>query len=122
MGGEDGSPHQRPHSRKEAQGEPPFLCMQHHRRQELHNHVQMAALTASTNVGEGRRSDRSAALSRRMRPFNRDAVLEAKERCAGSTGARKKNTVEQVKGRKRIELYGNHCDAFSSKVASSRTA
>jgi len=57
-----------------------------------------------------------------MRSFNRNAVLEVKELRAGKTGAWKKKTVERVEGRQRIELYGNHCDAFSSKVAASRAA
>ena len=42
--------------------------------QRCESHVQMAALTASNNVGEGRRSDQAAGLSHIMRPFNRSAA------------------------------------------------
>ena len=93
----------------------------HQQRRE--NHVQMAALTASTHdVGEGRRTDRSGALSYIMRPFNRDVVLEVKEHRACNTGAWKKKTIERVAGRQRVELYGKYCDTFNSRVEASRAA
>ena len=67
----------------------PLVDLVHHKiaphalhQQRCENHVQMAALTASNNVGEGRRSDRANALSYIMRAFNRKAVLEVKTLCA----------------------------------------
>ena len=45
--------------------------------QRCKNYVQMTALTASTNVKEGRRSDRANTLSCVMRKFNRKVAMAA---------------------------------------------
>ena len=62
-----------------------------HQRQE--NYIQMTVSTASTNVGKGRRTDRSGDLSYLMRPFNRDTVEKVKERCACGKEPWKKEVV-----------------------------
>jgi hypothetical protein len=67
----------------------------------------MAALTASTNVNEGRRSDRSNALSYIMRPFNRIAVLEIKSIREEEASANKK-TINRVEGRQRVQVFATH--------------
>ena len=61
----------------------PLVCLIHQKvvphalhQQRCENHVQMAAYTASTNVREGRRTDRANALSYIVRAFNREAVIE----------------------------------------------
>ena len=43
--------------------------------QRCENYVQLAALVSSTNVSEGRRSDRLNALLLLMRPFNQESAL-----------------------------------------------
>ena len=75
----------------------------------------MAALTASTNVNEGRRSDRSNALSYIMRPFNRISVLEV-ENIREEEASTNKKTIDRVEGRQLVQMFANHCDAFNSGI------
>ena len=50
--------------------------------QRYENHVQMTALTTSTNVSEGRRACPVNALLYSMRAFNRKAVIELSGNCS----------------------------------------
>jgi len=75
----------------------------------------MAALTDSTNVGEGRRSDRANALSYIMRDFNRKATLEVAKIRADEVSTKKK-TIDRVEGRQRVRMFADHCDTFNSGV------
>ena len=85
--------------------------------QRCENHVQMAALTASNNVGEGRRSDRAAALSYLMRDFNMKSVTEVKS-IRNAHG--KSDKIDRVEGRQRIQLFADYCDSFNSRVEHTR--
>ena len=68
--------------------------------QRCENHVQMAALSASNNVSEGRRSDRDASLSFIMRRFSRVAADEV-------------NKTRKEKGKKNI-LRGRRVPACAN--------
>ena len=99
----------------------PLVCLIHQKvvphalhQQRCENHVQMAAYTASTNVREGRRTDRANALSYIVRAFNREAVIEV-------TSSRGKK-VSRVEGRDRVRLYAKHCDKFNRKAERARAS
>ena len=84
-----------------------------HHQQWRENHVQMAALTASNNVSEGRRSDREASLLFIMRRFSRFAADEVNK-------ARKekgKKNVLRVEGCQNVQLFSAYCDSFNARVA-----
>ena len=78
----------------------------------------MAALTASNNVGEGRRSDRAAALSYLMRDFNMKSVTEVKS-IRNAHG--KSDKIDRVEGLQSIQLFADYCDSFNSRVEHTRT-
>ena len=81
--------------------------------QRCENHVQLAALVASTNVGEDRRTWRAIILSCIMRIFNKKA-LDAKR--AKEPDPKKKLKIKRVEGAERIEEYADHCDARNSVI------
>ena len=76
--------------------------------QRCENYVQMAALTASTNVGEGRRTHRSNALSRIMRGFNHESSHDISK-----TRGKKVNRVE---GSNRVRMFAKHINSFHTEV------
>ena len=80
--------------------------------QRCENYVQLAALVSSTNVSEGRRSDRSNALSCLMRPFNQESALRA-------TQLRGKK-VAHIEGRQRTHWFANKLDSFNKNVEKSK--
>ena len=73
----------------------------------------MAALTASTGVGEGRRSDRANALSCIMRDFNHGASYDVSK----SRGKK----IKRVEGKDRVSMFASHCSAFNKKVERARS-
>ena len=72
----------------------------------------MAALTASNNVGEGRRSDQAAGLSHIMRPFNRSAAKTENK----SRKEKGRKSIERIEGRQRVEMFKDACDFFNARA------
>mmetsp|Transcript_31076 Transcript_31076/g.74102 ORF Transcript_31076/g.74102 Transcript_31076/m.74102 type:complete len:1200 (+) Transcript_31076:150-3749(+) len=91
--------------------------------QRCENHVQMAALVASTSVNEVRRTSRCIALSGILRPFHQAALKEANEIRAienewleSQNKEKKAGEVDRVAGSLRMMLLGDYVDAYSEKV------
>ena len=83
--------------------------------QRCKNHVQMEALTANYNVGEGCRSNQVNALSYIMQDYNRKATFEVAEIRADEVSTEKK-TIDRVEGCKRVHMFTDHCNTFNSGV------
>ena len=83
--------------------------------QRCENYVQLAALVASTNVAEDRRTDRANALSYIMRPFNKDAVREVNKRRSLDTEKELK-PLTRVEGWDRVKMFADQCDTFNSNI------
>lgn len=84
--------------------------------QQCENHVQVAALTASSNVGEDRHSDRATALSYIMIRFNWCAADEVNT----AHKERGKTSIGRVEGRPRMHMFAEYCDAFNTRAKEAR--
>ena len=71
-------------------------------------------MVSSTNVEEGRRSNRVNAISYVVRGFNKKSAEEVSQQ--------KGKTVDRVEGRDRVHLYSNHCDSFNESVERARAS
>jgi len=83
----------------------------HHQRVE--NHVQMAALVATTHVEEDWRTWRAMSLSIIMRPFNENTVDDKKQKVVDQ---KKREKIIRIEGQERVEQFVDHCDDFDAKV------
>ena len=76
----------------------------------------MAALNASNNVSEARRSNRSVAISFLMRDFNRESADEVNK----NRKNKRKKKIARVEGRKRVEMFSKYCDCFNESTDKAR--
>ena len=76
----------------------------------------MAALNASNNVSEARRSNWSVAISFSIRDFNRESADEVNE----NRKKEGKKKIARVEGRKRVEMFSKYCDGFNESTDKAR--
>ena len=79
----------------------PHMCQN----QRIESYVQMHAVVAKTNVKEVRRSNRSVLHSTIVRPFNQESVEQKRSTIESM---KDKEKIKRVKGRERIEKYGEY--------------
>ena len=87
--------------------------------QRVENHVQLAALVASTNVLEDRRTWRAIMESCLVRLFNKKALDKKR---SNETDKTKRDKITRVEGDKRIEQFGDMCNDFDANVNAEHTS